>query len=99
MSSLLSCRSISKAYGAQRLFSDLDLVIKDGDRVLVGKYSGSDIKLGSDEYVILREDEILAMAEVVSRYFSRRMKEEKPLPDLVVIDGGMLIMRRRSDNF
>ena len=37
MSSLLSCRSISKAYGAQRLFSDLDLVINDGDRVgLIG---------------------------------------------------------------
>ncbi len=37
MGSLLSCRSISKAYGAQRLFSDLDLVINDGDRVgLIG---------------------------------------------------------------
>ncbi len=37
MPSLLSCRSISKAYGAQRLFSDLDLVINDGDRIgLIG---------------------------------------------------------------
>ena len=32
-----------------------------GDRVLVGKYSGSEIKIDSDEFVILREDEILAV--------------------------------------
>ena len=32
-----------------------------GDRVLVGKYSGSEIKIDGNEYVILREDEILAV--------------------------------------
>ena len=32
-----------------------------GDRVLVGKYSGSEIKIDGDEFVILREDEILAV--------------------------------------
>ncbi len=35
--------------------------VKQGDRVLIGKYSGSEIKMGSDEYVIVREDEILAV--------------------------------------
>jgi chaperonin GroES len=35
--------------------------VKEGDRVLMGKYSGSEIKLGEEEYVILREDEILAV--------------------------------------
>ena len=35
--------------------------VKAGDRVLVGKYSGSEIKIDDDEYVILREDEILAV--------------------------------------
>jgi len=35
--------------------------VKAGDRVLVGKYSGSDIKLDGENYVILREDEILAV--------------------------------------
>jgi chaperonin GroES len=35
--------------------------VKPGDRILFGKYSGSDIKLGMDEYLILREDEILAV--------------------------------------
>lgn len=34
--------------------------VKKGDRVLIGKYSGSDIKIDDNEYVILREDEILA---------------------------------------
>jgi excinuclease ABC subunit C len=33
-------------------------------------------------------DDFAAMNEVVTRYFTRRVNEEKPLPDLVVIDGG-----------
>ena len=35
--------------------------VSAGDRVLVGKYSGSEIKIDTDEFVILREDEILAV--------------------------------------
>jgi chaperonin GroES len=34
-----------------------------GDRVLIGKYSGSEIKIDDDEYLILREEEILAVLE------------------------------------
>jgi len=37
--------------------------VKKGDRVLIGKYSGSDIKLDDEEMVIVREDEILAILE------------------------------------
>src|SRR5919204_675603 len=33
-------------------------------------------------------DDFASMREVVTRYFTRRVEEEKPLPDLVVIDGG-----------
>jgi excinuclease ABC subunit C len=33
-------------------------------------------------------DDYRSMSEVVTRYFSRRLREEKPLPDLVLIDGG-----------
>lgn len=33
-------------------------------------------------------DDYRSMTEVVSRYFTRRLEEERPLPDLVVIDGG-----------
>ena len=35
--------------------------VKAGDRILFGKYSGSDIKIDGEEYLILREDEILGV--------------------------------------
>ncbi|MEK7407644.1 MAG: co-chaperone GroES [Acidobacteriota bacterium] len=35
--------------------------VKAGDRILFGKYSGSEIKIEGEEYLILREDEILAV--------------------------------------
>ena len=37
------------------------LDVKAGDRVLFGKYSGTDIKIDGQEYLILREDEVLAI--------------------------------------
>tara|TARA_Y100001934_G_C12311517_1_gene755173 strand:+ start:127 stop:435 length:309 start_codon:yes stop_codon:yes gene_type:complete len=39
------------------------LDLKKGDRVLFGKYSGSEIKLDGIEHLILREDEILGVLE------------------------------------
>jgi chaperonin GroES len=38
----------------------IPLDVSAGDRVLFGKYSGSEIKIDGEEYLILREDEILA---------------------------------------
>lgn len=35
--------------------------VKIGDRILFGKYSGSDIKIEGEEYLIVREDEILGV--------------------------------------
>jgi chaperonin GroES len=37
--------------------------VKAGDRVLFGKYSGSETKIEGEEYLILKEDEILAVLE------------------------------------
>ena len=37
------------------------LDVKAGDRVLFGKYSGSEIKLDGEEFLIMREDEILGI--------------------------------------
>ena len=37
--------------------------VKAGDRILFGKYSGADIKIQGEEYMILREDEILGVLE------------------------------------
>jgi chaperonin GroES len=41
----------------------LPMSVKKGDRVLIGKYSGQDIKINDEEHTILREDEILAIIE------------------------------------
>jgi chaperonin GroES len=41
----------------------IPLDVKAGDRILFGKYSGSDIKLDGEEYLIMREDEVLAVLE------------------------------------
>ncbi len=38
----------------------IPLDVKPGDRVLFGKYSGTEIKIEDEEYLILREEEILA---------------------------------------
>jgi chaperonin GroES len=37
------------------------LEVKEGDRVLFGKYSGTEVKLEGEEHVILREDDLLAV--------------------------------------
>ncbi|HUK91958.1 MAG TPA: co-chaperone GroES [Blastocatellia bacterium] len=39
------------------------LDVKEGDRVLFGKYSGSEVKIDGEELLILREDDILAVLE------------------------------------
>jgi chaperonin GroES len=38
----------------------IPLDVKPGDRIVFGKYSGNDIKIDDEEYLILKEDEILA---------------------------------------
>jgi chaperonin GroES len=37
--------------------------VKKGDEVLFGKYSGSEVKLNGEEYVVMREDDIIAIVE------------------------------------
>jgi chaperonin GroES len=37
--------------------------VKSGDTILFGKYSGQEIKLDGEEYLIMREDEVLAVLE------------------------------------
>jgi chaperonin GroES len=41
----------------------IPLDVKAGDRILFGKYSGSDIKVDGNEYMIMREDEVLGILE------------------------------------
>jgi len=43
------------------------LDVQVGDRILFGKYSGSDIKLDGDEYMIMREDEVLGVLDAAPK--------------------------------
>ena len=41
----------------------IPLDVKAGDRILFGKYSGSEVKIDDKEYLILREEDVLAILE------------------------------------
>ena len=43
--------------------SKVPLEVKKGDRVLFGKYAGTDIKIDGEEHLIMREDDIIAILE------------------------------------
>jgi len=55
-----------RAVGAGKLLENGKRVppeVKPGDRILFGKYSGSEVKIDGEEVLILREDEILGVIE------------------------------------
>ena len=39
------------------------LDVQKGDRVLIGKYSGTEVNINGDEHLIIREDDVLAILE------------------------------------
>jgi len=41
----------------------IPLTVKAGDKILFGKYSGSEVKIADKEYLIMREDDVLAVLE------------------------------------
>ena len=54
------------AVGAGKMTDEgkrLPLDVKAGDKILFGKYSGSEVKLDDKEYLILREEDVLAILE------------------------------------
>jgi chaperonin GroES len=54
------------AVGSGRVLENGDRValsVKAGDRVLIGKWSGTEVKIDGDEYLILKEDELLGVFE------------------------------------
>ncbi|MFH1461341.1 MAG: co-chaperone GroES [bacterium] len=55
-----------KAVGQGKVNNDgilKPLIVKEGDSVLFGKYSGTEIKLDGQEYLIIREDELLGIIQ------------------------------------
>ncbi len=54
------------AVGRGRLLNDGKIhppEVKEGDKVLFGKYAGTEVKIDGEEHLILREDDILAIVE------------------------------------
>ncbi|HWW93809.1 MAG TPA: co-chaperone GroES [Vicinamibacteria bacterium] len=52
--------------GSGRILEDgtrVPLTLKPGDKVLVGKWSGTDVKIDGEEYLILKEDEVLGILQ------------------------------------
>ena len=52
------------AVGPGRVTEDgkrVAMEVKKGDRILIGKYSGTDVKIDGTEYIILREDDVLGV--------------------------------------
>ena len=45
----------------------LEMAIKEGDHILFGKYSGTEVKIEGEELLILREDDVLAVTESALR--------------------------------
>lgn len=43
--------------------NEVKMIVTAGEKVLVGKYSGSKVKLGEEEYTIVRQSDILAVIE------------------------------------
>jgi chaperonin GroES len=62
------------AIGKGKRLEDGTLValdVKAGDRILFGKYSGSEIKLDGVEYIIMREDDVLGVLDALSQALSK----------------------------
>ena len=54
------------AVGSGRIDDDgkrIPMDVKKGDIILFGKYSGNEIRIGDDEHLIMREDDVLAVIE------------------------------------
>src|ERR671922_2063793 len=56
-------RVISVGLGKREKNERVPLDVKEGDTILFGKYSGQEIKLDGNEYLIMREDEVLAVVD------------------------------------
>ena len=41
----------------------IPMVVKKGDKVVINKYSGTEVKYEEEEYIIIRQDDILAVVE------------------------------------
>ena len=66
----------------------LPLDVKAGDTILFGKYSGQEIKLDGVEYLIMKEDDVLAAIEGASATTSGTVKDGTPKPAMAKVATG-----------
>jgi chaperonin GroES len=57
----------------------LPLDVKEGDRILFGKYSGSEIKLDGEEFLIMREDEVLGILTGARKQKEKEKEKGEPV--------------------
>ena len=65
-----------KAVGKGKRLEDgkvVPLDVQTGDRILFGKYSGSEIKLDGEEYIIMREDEVLGILDASASVSAKKV--------------------------
>jgi chaperonin GroES len=63
------------AFGAGRVLENgaiLPLELKEGDRILFGKFSGTEVKVADQDYLILREDEIIGILTETGKTAGRK---------------------------
>jgi chaperonin GroES len=55
----------------------IEMELEEGDEIIFSKYGGTDIKLGPDEYLILRESDVLAKVVTTGRKSSKSSKKKE----------------------
>ena len=68
------------------------LDVKEGDRVLFGKYSGSEIKIDGEELLIMREDEILGVIERAGAAAKRQRQKRRQVVHRTVSAAFLMIV-------
>ena len=66
---------IAVGLGKREKAERIPLDVKAGDTILFGKYSGQDIKLDGEEYLIVREDEVLAVLDLLPTLPTKHQSE------------------------
>ena len=63
MEAMIEAKNLMVFFENALALNDLTLEVKKGDRILFGKYAGTDIKVEGEEHLIMREDDIIAIVE------------------------------------
>ena len=54
---------IEKKFGAPQITKDEAMILKEGDEVLYGKYSGTELEFEGEKYLMMRQSDVLAVIE------------------------------------